>query len=133
VLVSVLAAIEVARHWRLRGARAYGVLYVVLLAALAVAWVLPPNLLLQLEVAPRFAAAVVLAFTPIFLANLVFAQRFRDAGDSTTAFGANLLGAMAGGVLEYAALITGYQALLVVVAFLYGGAWLLGTLGAWRA
>jgi len=133
VLVSVLAAIEVARHWRLRGARAYGVLYVVLLAALAVAWVLPPNLLLQLDVAPRFAAAVVLAFTPIFLANLVFAQRFRDAGDSTTAFGANLLGAMAGGVLEYAALITGYQALLVVVAFLYGAAWLLGTLGAWRA
>ena len=46
-------------------------------------------------------------------------------GDSTTAFGANLLGAMAGGLVEYAALVTGYQALLFLVAGLYGIAWLL--------
>ncbi len=45
---------------------------------------------------------------------------------STTAFGANLLGAMVGGLLEYIALLTGYQALLVLVAVLYGLAFLLG-------
>ena len=60
-----------------------------------------------------------IAFAPVFLANLVFAQRFRDVGSSTVAFGANLVGAMVGGVLEYAALITGYRALLAVVFVLY--------------
>jgi hypothetical protein len=36
------------------------------------------------------------------------------------AFGANLLGAMVGGLLEYGALVVGYRALLLVVAGLYG-------------
>jgi hypothetical protein len=70
--------------------------------------------------APRFIAAVALAFAPIFLANLIFAQRFQDVGSATTAFAANLLGAIVGGGLEYTALITGYRFLLVVVAVLYG-------------
>ena len=38
----------------------------------------------------------------MFFANLIFAQRFREVGSSTSAFGANLLGAMAGGLLEEA-------------------------------
>jgi hypothetical protein len=38
---------------------------------------------------------------------------------SNLAFGANLLGAMVGGLLEYLALITGYQALALLVAVLY--------------
>jgi hypothetical protein len=123
VLVSVLLAIEVAR--RVRRAQPSW-LYRVLLLALVIAWLVPQHDLLRLDLAPRFLAAVAVAFTPIFLANLVFAQRFRAVGDSTTAFGANLLGAMVGGLLEYAALVTGYQRLLVVVALLYGAAWLLG-------
>jgi hypothetical protein len=40
------------------------------------------------------------------------------------AFASNLLGAMVGGALEYLALLTGYQALLILVAVLYGLAWL---------
>ena len=61
-------------------------------------------------------AAVALAFAPIFIANLVFAQRFREVGSATTAFAANLLGAIAGGMIEYLALVSGYRFLLVVVA-----------------
>ena len=45
---------------------------------------------------------------------------------ATTAFAANLLGAMVGGCLEYLALITGYQFLLLVVAVLYGLAFFTG-------
>ena len=48
------------------------------LLALAVAWVVQPDLLVRLSVVPRFLAAVAVAFVPIFLANLVFAKRFRD-------------------------------------------------------
>jgi spermine/spermidine synthase len=123
VLVSVLAAIELTRRYR---ARRPGLLYLALLAALAVAWLLPGSALLRLDFWPRLVVAAAVAFMPIFLANLVFAGRFRDVGDSTGAFGANLLGAMVGGLVEYTALITGYQALLLIVAALYGLAWYLG-------
>jgi len=98
VLVAVLAAVEVSRHVV---ARRPALLYAALLAALVLAWAVPPESLLTLSPLPRFAVAVVIAFAPIFVANMVFAQRFRTTGDSGTAFGANLLGAILGGVLEY--------------------------------
>lgn len=123
ILLSVLAAVEAARRVRIRNPL---VLYIALLAALAVAWAVPPHALLALSFAPRFLAATLIAFVPVFLANLLFAQRFREAGSSAVAFGANLLGAMTGGMLEYGALITGYRGLLIVVAVLYGLAVLLG-------
>ena len=116
VLLSVLAAIEVAR--RVRIARPV-LLYPALLAALVLAWVVPGDLLLDLSPVPRFLVGVTIAFLPIFVANLIFAVRFKGVGDSTTAFGANLLGAMVGGALEYLALILGFNALLVVVAVCY--------------
>jgi hypothetical protein len=46
-------------------------------------------------------------------------QAVRDVGESTVAFGANLLGAMVGGVVEYLSLVVGYRALLLVAAALY--------------
>jgi hypothetical protein len=122
ILLAVYLAIEVARRidlgppWRL---------YLALLVAIGVAWVIQPNLLLSLPVVPRFIIAVVVAFAPVFLANLVFARRFRDVAASNLAFATNLLGAMLGGVLEYASLVTGYRTLLIVIALLYAGAFLL--------
>ncbi len=123
VLVAVFAAVEVSRRVEVRRP---ALLYAGLLAALVVAWAVPPESLLSLSLLPRFVVAVIIAFAPIFLANMVFAQRFRNTGDSTTAFGANLLGAIIGGVLEYLSLIVGYRWLLVVVALLYGLAFLTG-------
>ncbi|MGH9213917.1 MAG: spermidine synthase [Acidimicrobiales bacterium] len=123
VLCSVLVAVAVSRRVTFRRpVRLYGVL----LAALALAYVIPPDRLLDLDVVPRFLAAVTLSFFPIFTANLVFTQRFKDTAHSTVAFGANLIGAMVGGLLEYAALITGYRNLLVIVALAYGLAFLTG-------
>jgi hypothetical protein len=120
-LLSVYAAIEAARHIDLPQPRR---LYPVLLALLAVAWAVPQDSLLSLSPVPRFVAAVALAFAPIFVANLVFAQRFRQVGSATTAFAANLLGAIVGGMVEYLALVTGYRFLLVVVGVLYALAFL---------
>jgi hypothetical protein len=116
VLVTVLAAVEVARRVRLPRPT---VLYAALLGALVLAWLVPQASLLALPLPLRLLAATALAFAPIFLANLVFAQRLGAAASSTTAFGANLLGAMLGGALEYLALVTGYRFLLVVVGVLY--------------
>jgi 16S rRNA G966 N2-methylase RsmD len=123
VLLSVLAAVEVAR--RVTIARPLW-LYAALLAALVLAWVVPGELLLALSPVPRFAVGVTIAFLPIFLANLLFAVRFKDVGSSTTAFAANLLGAMVGGALEYLALVLGFNALLLVVAACYSLALLTG-------
>lgn len=117
VLVAVLAAIEISRRWTFRRPR---LLYLLLLFCLAIAWLVPLDRLLTLDFLPRFVCAVLLAFAPILVANLIFAQRFRDVAESVTAFGANLLGAMLGGILEYMSLLTGYRALLIVVAALYG-------------
>ena len=121
VLVAVLLAIETARRVQLpKPVYLYGAL----LMAVAVAWLVPVHALLALDTAPRFMVATVVWFTPVFIANLVFAERFRNVESSNVAFGANLLGAMVGGVLEYVSLLTGYQMLLVFVALLYGAAFL---------
>src|SRR5216683_1646502 len=125
VLVSVFAAVEVSRHVVIKRP---ALLYAGLLATLVVAWAVPPGSLLSLSPLPRFVLAVIIAFAPIFLANMVFSQRFRATGDSGTAFGANLLGAMVGGILEYTSLVIGYRWLLALVALLYGLAFLTG----WR-
>jgi hypothetical protein len=116
ILATVLLAIEVARRWRPRHPlRLYGLL----LGSIAVAWLIPADRLLEFAPAVRFVAAGVLAFAPVFLANLVFAERFRDVAEPTMAFGANLLGAMVGGVVEYASLLIGYRALLLVAGAAY--------------
>ena len=95
------------------------VLYGMLAVGLAIATIVRPGLLLGFPLVPRALLAVTVAFLPIFVANLVFAKRFADTADATSAFGANLLGAMVGGCLEYTSLIIGYQALLGVAALLY--------------
>jgi hypothetical protein len=123
VLLSVLAAVEAARRVRITRP---AWLYAALLASLVLAWAVPGDLLLSLSPVPRFVVGVTIAFLPIFLANLLFAVRFKGVASSTTAFAANLLGAMVGGALEYLALILGFNALLVVVALCYGAALLAG-------
>jgi hypothetical protein len=123
ILLSVLAAIEVEKRFHFtRPGRLYALLFV----GLAVTALVPPRLLLELPAVPRFLVATVFAFLPIFIANLVFAGRFRSTASPTLAFGANLLGAMFGGVIEYVSLITGYRLLLVVAGLLYLAAWLSG-------
>ncbi|MEV1172228.1 spermidine synthase [Nonomuraea sp. NPDC049784] len=119
VLVAVLAAVEVTRRFR---TPPLPVMYGVLLAGLLLAWLVPNAWLLSLPLPLRAVAAVTVAFLPIFAANVVFAKRFADTADATTSFGANLLGAMVGGCLEYAALVIGYKGLLIVAALLYLGA-----------
>jgi SAM-dependent methyltransferase len=123
VLLSVLLAIAVTRRVTI-GCPV--LLYPALFAALALAWLVPGSALLDLAVVPRFLAAVTLAFLPIFTANLIFARRFKDTADSTAAFGANLLGAMVGGLLEYTSLVLGYRNLVLVVAAVYAVALISG-------
>jgi hypothetical protein len=122
ILASVLLAIAV--NARLRPRRP-GVLYAALLVSLAVAWLVPAGGLLVDPPQVRYALAAVIAFAPVFFANLVFTYSFRDTDSADMSFASNLLGAMVGGVLEYVALVTGFKVLLLLVAVLYTGAFLL--------
>jgi len=116
ILVAVYLAVETARHVKLPPPV---VLYAALIASLLVTWLIPQEDLVSLPIAARFLAGGALAFAPVFIANLIFAQRFSDVETTTTAFAANLLGAMVGGALEYLALVTGYRFLLILVGVLY--------------
>jgi hypothetical protein len=127
ILASVLLAIFVNQRYRPSRPR---LLYGALLAATAVAWLLPADSLLIDPPQLRYVLAAAIAFAPVFFANLVFAYSFRDTTNADLAFASNLIGAMVGGALEYVALLTGFQALLVIVAVLYGVAWLLAS--RWR-
>ena len=123
VLASVLLAILVASRLRVRSTW----LYAGLLGSLALAFVLPPASLLIEPLWLRYVLATALAFAPVFFANLVFSFSFRDTRTADMAFASNLLGAMVGGAIEYVALITGYQALVLIVGALYVAAYLLAT------
>ena len=125
ILVAVYLAVETARHVKLPPPV---VLYAALIASLVLTWLIPQDDLLTLPIAARFLAGGALAFAPVFIANLIFAQRFSDVETTTTAFAANLLGAMVGGALEYLALITGYRFLLILVGVLYALAFLFRTI-----
>jgi SAM-dependent methyltransferase len=122
VLVIVLAAVETTRKFR---TPSLPVVYAGIAASLALAWVIRPEWLLPLPFAPRLLAATLLAFLPIYLANVAFSKRFQISSDSQSAFAINLLGAIVGGCLEYAALVTGYNNLLIVTGVLYLAAFLL--------
>jgi SAM-dependent methyltransferase len=124
ILASVLLAILLNARLRLQRP---GMLYGLLFAALLLAFLVPPESLLIEPAWLRYVLAGALAFAPVFLANLVFTYSFRDTQTADMAFASNLLGAMVGGALEYMALITGYRALLIVVAILYAVAWLFAT------
>ena len=127
ILASVLLAILVNARLKLRRP---GVIYAVLFAALGIAFLIPPETLLIDPPLARYVLAAVLAFTPVFAANLIFTYSFRDTRTADMAFASNLIGAMVGGAMEYVALVTGYRNLLVVVAILYAIAWLFAN--RWR-
>jgi SAM-dependent methyltransferase len=136
ILASVLLAIGV--NSRLRPDNP-APLYGLLLGAIALAFLVPPEALLIDPPELRYALAAVISFLPVFLANLVFTWSFRETDAADLAFASNLVGAMLGGALEYVALVTGFRFLLVIVATLYVAAFaltrlrLLGDAGLQRA
>jgi hypothetical protein len=123
ILVSVLVANLIVQYTHIRMRK---VLFAGLFAALAIAYVSPASLLLGIEsTLLRYLSAVVLVFSPIFLANLIFSAEFQDEEESTSAFGWNLLGTVLGGGLEYLSLLIGHSNLLWIVAACYAATALL--------
>jgi hypothetical protein len=116
VLVMILAANLFVL--RLRPRRLWP-FYAGLIAALAVNSVVPLDAFLGVERTLQVVGACVLVFTPIWFAGVVFATSFARSPAPDLAFGANIAGAMAGGLIEYTSMLLGFQHLVLVGAGLY--------------
>jgi hypothetical protein len=106
----VVSRVEIRRPWLVGG---------VLLALLGASYLLPIGRLAFPSLALESFVYAALMFSPIFCAGLLFGSSLKRAGDLPAAYGANLLGAMVGGVAEYTSLATGFQVLLLIVAAAY--------------
>ncbi len=93
--------------------------YVGLLVALGLNAVIPLDSFLGMSRAGQIAASCLLVFAPILFAGVVFAVSFRRTDDPGRAFGANIAGAMLGGLAENASMLLGFQYLILVAVGLY--------------
>jgi hypothetical protein len=110
-----------------RPGRARTLFYVGLIVALIANAVIPMDAFLGLSRGLQIVGACLLAFAPIFFAAVVFAISFSHAADADRAFGANIAGAMFGGLCEYSSMLLGFQYVVLVAAVFY----LLSAAGAW--
>jgi hypothetical protein len=116
VLVMALASTLVAARVELR--RPW-IVAAILFGLLALNYLLPIG---RVGFASRAAESIfygLLVFSPVFCAGLLFSSSFKRSPSAAADFGANLLGAMVGGVGEYLSLLQGYQFLLILVGLCY--------------
>jgi SAM-dependent methyltransferase len=110
VATFVVSKVEITRPWLVGG---------ILLALLVVSLAFPVGRLAFSSLGTESAVYAALMFSPILCAGLLFGSSLKGTPDVPAAYGANLLGAMVGGVAEYLSLVTGFQLLLVVVGGCY--------------
>jgi SAM-dependent methyltransferase len=116
VLVMALASALVVSRVEIRRR---GLIGAALLALVAINYVVPVG---RVSFDSRAAESLfygALVFSPVFCAGLLFSSSFKESSSTAADFGANLLGAIVGGVGEYLSLLAGYRFLLVLVAICY--------------
>jgi hypothetical protein len=99
--------------------RHLGPYYAGLFAALGLNLAVPLDAFLGLDPVLQVAAASALAFAPIAFAGVIFATTFARSRDPDRAFGANVAGALVGGLAENASMLLGFRWLLLVAVGFY--------------
>jgi spermidine synthase len=108
--VFVVSRVDIRRRWPI---------VTTLVALLALNYLLPVG---RVAFASRAADSLfygALVFSPVFCAGLLFSTSYKRSSSTAGDFGANLFGAMVGGVCEYLSLLAGYRFLLILVAGFY--------------
>jgi hypothetical protein len=93
--------------------------YVGLFLALGLNLAVPLDAFLGLERTTQTAGACLLAFLPVAFAGVIFATSFARSRNPEQVFGANVAGALAGGLAENASMLLGFRYLLVVAVGFY--------------
>jgi SAM-dependent methyltransferase len=116
VLVMALASAAIAARVEIRHRSP---IVVALVALLAINYALPIG---RLAFGSRVLESIfygALVFSPVLCAGLIFSSSYKRSSAAAGDFGANLLGAMVGGVGEYLSLVAGYRVLLGLVGVCY--------------
>ena len=113
---------------RFKGITAWA--YAPLLAALIGLYFAPSGPILAQSLPLRLAWMTLAAPLPAFFAGLVFSSSFRAAPNRSALFGANLIGAMLGGFLEYLSMAAGRRSLTLILIAAYAASFL--CLRTWR-
>ena len=95
-----------------------------LVLALFATYLVPTEALVGRSTAVRLLLSVLMVGGPIFFASVCFALRFRVRPAADIAFGWNLLGAVAGGLLEFFSMSLGLKALTLIAILAYLSAFL---------
>jgi hypothetical protein len=103
--------------------------YVALFASLAVNVLVPIDSFLGLSPAAQIGGACLLAFAPVACAGVIFSASFARSSRPNQMFGANVAGALVGGLAENASMLLGFRYLILVAA----GFYLLSALGGGKA
>ena len=109
----LVAKVEVRRPW---------LVGLTLVALLALNYIIPVGAIGFESRAVESIFYATLMFSPILCAGLLFGSAIKRSTSLSRDYGTNLLGAMVGGVGEYLSLVTGFRALLFLIAVCYVGA-----------
>jgi hypothetical protein len=93
--------------------------YVGLLLSLIASALVPMDYFLGMNRTMQIAGSSLLAFVPVLFAGVIFAVSFARSSEPDRAFGANIAGAMFGGLAEYSSMVVGFRYLLFVAVLLY--------------
>jgi spermidine synthase len=106
----VVARVPIRRRWPIAAA---------LIALLVANYLLPVGSVTFANRAGESLFYAALVFSPVLCAGLLFSSSYKRSQSTAGDFGANLLGAMLGGVGEYLSLLAGYRFLLLLVGACY--------------
>jgi spermidine synthase len=90
-----------------------------LVLTLVIAFAIQPHVFLGLPPALKLAACTAYVGIPVFFASACFALSFAKREHPNLAFGWNLLGAVAGGMMEILSMVFGLRAMLLLAAMAY--------------
>ena len=118
VLVMILLANFVVEKGLLDGKER--LVWVLLLTSIVLSLIWNENLLPGSDPVSRGLITTTVVSLTFFFAGIVFAQSFRRVTAPSAALGANVLGAVVGGMLEYVSIATGISGLSWIALGLYG-------------
>lgn len=123
LLVLVAANFVVER----RRPRQLGLYYILLVASLVANYFFPWHQLPYRAQTVGILLSIAYLF-PVFFAGIIFTESFKRCERKSNAFGANIVGAVAGGLAQNVSFILGMKALLLMAALFYALAGMMGTL-----
>lgn len=90
-----------------------------LVVVLAATYFIPRELLIGRAIPIRLLLSVLFIGLPVLFASLCFALLFKEREHADVAFGWNMLGAVAGGLLEFSSMAVGLKAMTLVAVTAY--------------